>query len=189
MRGQVNQAKLLAFPAYFEGILLDGNGVDLLLVQRMMRHRSATTTVIYELRSETTQRTVADARGTAQVLARAKAISGSLTGLSGASPKRRTVAVTANQKPVTYWNQREWMAPFSALRNRWKLLLHAYRTHDLCPVTQEAAGSSPVAPARTSQRSSWTSALAICTVDTALEIYRRLRLYRSFPVCRRSDTD
>jgi hypothetical protein len=45
-----------------------------------------------------------------------------------------TSAVTANQKPVTYWNQGERMAPFSALRNDWEPLLHPYRTHDLCPV-------------------------------------------------------
>ena len=45
-----------------------------------------------------------------------------------------TSAVTTNWKAVSYWNQAERMAPFSALRNNWKPLLHPYRTHDLCPV-------------------------------------------------------
>ena len=44
----------------------------------------------------------------------------SMAGTTGLEPA--TSAVTANQKPVTYWNQGERMAPFSALRNDWEPL-------------------------------------------------------------------
>src|ERR1700678_3923533 len=46
-----------------------------------------------------------------------------------------TPAVTVNRRQVTHWNQGEWMAPFSALRNGWQPSLHPYHTRDLCPVS------------------------------------------------------
>ena len=45
-----------------------------------------------------------------------------------------TSAVTAERKLVSYWNQGERMAPFSALRNPWWPLVCPYRAQDLCPV-------------------------------------------------------
>jgi hypothetical protein len=41
----------------------------------------------------------------------------SMAGTTGLEPA--TSAVTAERKLVTYWNQGERMAPFSALRNQW----------------------------------------------------------------------
>ena len=40
-----------------------------------------------------------------------------MAGTTGLEPA--TSAVTARRKVVTYWNQGERMAPFSALRNGW----------------------------------------------------------------------
>ena len=56
----------------------------------------------------------------------------SMAGTTGLEPA--TSAVTAERKLVTYWNQGERMAPFSALRNPWKPLVCPYRARDLCPV-------------------------------------------------------
>ena len=45
----------------------------------------------------------------------------------------RTCAVTAKRKRVTNRKQGATDDTFSALRNRWELLLHSYQTHDLFP--------------------------------------------------------
>ena len=54
-----------------------------------------------------------------------------MAGTTGLEPA--TSAVTAKRKRVTNRKQGATDDIFSALRNPWELLLHPYRTHDLCP--------------------------------------------------------
>jgi hypothetical protein len=54
-----------------------------------------------------------------------------MAGTTGLEPA--TSAVTAKRKRVTNRKQGATDDTFSALRSTWELLLHPYRTHDLCP--------------------------------------------------------
>ena len=51
-----------------------------------------------------------------------------MAGTTGLEPA--TSAVTVNQNPVTYRNNGQWMAPFSAIRHAEAQLLWPYRALD-----------------------------------------------------------